>query len=58
METINLQYGKTGLILNIPDNWDAHIIRKPKMPVLDNPVETLNNYFNNQVGCEPLSEAL
>lgn len=56
MNTVNLHYGKNGLKLNISPSWDAHIIRKPKMPVMDNCVKVLTEFFNNPVGCESLSE--
>ena len=34
---ITLNYGKTGLPLNLPDDWEITVIRKKPMPVLPDP---------------------
>ena len=38
---IKMHYGKTGLPLDLPDDWDVTVIRKKPMPILHDPVKTL-----------------
>lgn len=40
---IRLNYGRKGLPVQIPAGVNAEVIRKPKMPVLDDPVEAIEN---------------
>lgn len=53
---ITMHYGKTGLPLALPDNWDITVIRKKPMPILPDPVSTLKKGFNQPVGSISLSE--
>ena len=32
---VKLLYGKNGITLNIQDDWNANIIRKPLMPIIN-----------------------
>ena len=38
---ITLQYGKKGLAIHLPDDWDVTVIRKKPMPVLPDPQAAL-----------------
>lgn len=53
---VELQYGHGDLSLNLPDDWDVHVIRKIEMPVVENPEEAVAKAFNNPVGCNRLEE--
>ncbi len=52
---IMMHYGRTGLPLDIPDEWDVTVIRKKPMPLLADPVESLEKAFASPVGCPPLA---
>ena len=52
---IDLQYGKTGLPLALPAEWDVTVYRKPAMPLLDDPAEALRGAFRDPIGGEPLT---
>ncbi|SPD76052.1 conserved hypothetical protein [uncultured Desulfobacterium sp.] len=53
---IMMHYGKMGLPLDLPDEWDITVIRKKPMPILFDPVMTLKEAFAHPCGCHPLSE--
>ncbi|HEY3377002.1 MAG TPA: nickel-dependent lactate racemase [Armatimonadota bacterium] len=54
---IDLHYGKTGLPLELPDEWDVTVFRKTAMPVLDDPQAALQRAVREPIGGEPLSVA-
>ncbi len=47
---IRLNYGREGLPVQIPAGVNAEVIRKPKMPVLDDPVEAIENAMASPIG--------
>lgn len=49
-----MNYGREGLEVELPDDWDVRIIRKRPMPVLDDPVAAMEAALNHPVGCPPL----
>jgi nickel-dependent lactate racemase len=51
-----MNYGKVGLPLDLPDHWDVTVIRKPPMPVLEDPVGAVAASFSKPVGSRPLAE--
>jgi len=53
---IMMNYGKTGLPLDLPDNWDITVIRKRPMPILHDPVMILKEAFEHPTGGRPLTE--
>lgn len=53
---IRMHYGKSGLPLDLPDEWDITVIRKRPMPILNDPVTTLQQSFEHPVGTAPLAE--
>jgi nickel-dependent lactate racemase len=53
---ISLNYGKTQLAVSLPDDLDVSIIRKPDMPLLDDPVAALEASFVRPAGGPPLAE--
>ncbi|MDG2001214.1 MAG: nickel-dependent lactate racemase [Alphaproteobacteria bacterium] len=46
---VKLLYGKNGINLNIQDDWNANIIRKPLMPILDDISCEVNKALNNPI---------
>jgi nickel-dependent lactate racemase len=50
-----MHYGRTGLPLDLPEEWDVTIIRKKPMPILQDPVLELNKAFDQPVGSISLS---
>jgi lactate racemase len=53
---IVLNYGRDGLAIDLPDDWDVTVIRKPEMPVLDDPPGAVAWALANPVESKPLSE--
>jgi lactate racemase len=53
---ITMNYGKKGLPLELPDDWDVTVIRKKKMPVVANPQEAVEEAFSHPIGSRPLKE--
>jgi len=53
---ISLNYGKAKLSVTLPDALNVSVIRKPKMPLLDDPVAVLEAAFANPNGGAPLAE--
>ena len=53
---IKMHYGKTGLPLNLPDDWDVTVIQKKPMPVLHDPLTALQEAFEHPTGAKSLSE--
>ena len=53
---IELNYGKEGLALELADNLDVSVIRKPEMPVLSSPADAVRAAITKPVGSPPLAE--
>ena len=53
---IDLNYGKDGLILDLADDLDVHVIRKPDMPVLAAAEEAVRSALAAPVGSASLAE--
>ena len=53
---VKLLYGKDGIELNIKDDWNADIIRKPSMPIINNIKGEVNKALNNPVNSNSISE--
>lgn len=51
-----MNYGKKGLPLDFPDNWDVTLIKKTPMPVLEYPAEAARLAFSNPVKSKSLVE--
>lgn len=52
---IMMRYGKSGLPLDLPDEWDVTVIRKRPMPVLPDPFKALKEALAGSVGTRLLS---
>ncbi len=52
---ISLYYGKSGLVLSLPDELDVSVIRKLEMPLLDDPVAALEAAFDTPAVWRPLA---
>lgn len=52
---ITMNYGKTGLPLDLPDKWDITVIRKKPMPILPDPVTSIVQALGRPTGVMPLS---
>ncbi len=53
---IDLLYGKKGLSLDIPEKNLDKVIRKKKMPKIDNPEEKIKEALSHPIGTPPLRE--
>ena len=53
---IVLNYGKDGLPLDLPEDWDVTVIRKPEMPVMADVSAGIMSVLANPVASKPLSE--
>lgn len=53
---VTMHYGKAGLPLNLPDDWDITVIRKKPMPILHDPLMTLKETFEHPTGAKSFSE--
>ncbi len=53
---IALNYGKGGLAVDLPDDLDVHVIRKPAMPVLPAPEDAVRKALAYPVKASPLAE--
>jgi nickel-dependent lactate racemase len=51
---LELNYGRTGLSLELPDHWDVTVIRKPAMPVQADPAAAVRAALSNPVDARPL----
>lgn len=52
---IELNYGKGTLPLELPDDWNVDVIRKPGMPVLGNAADAVAQALSRPVGASPLA---
>ena len=53
---IDLNYGREGLSLDLADDLDVSVIRKPDMPVLPAPDDAVREALAKPVGSPPLAE--
>jgi nickel-dependent lactate racemase len=54
---IPMRYGRHGLDLHLPDDWDVTVIRKPAMPVIPDPAAAVADALRRPVGLESLAAA-
>ena len=54
---ICMNYGKNGLEIELPADWDISVIEKKTMPLLENPQRSLQQALNHPVGTPPLEES-
>lgn len=52
-----MSYGRDGLPLELPDDWDITVIRKPPMPVLPDPASGVREALASPIGSPSLAEA-
>ena len=48
---VDLRYGQTGLTVDLPAECEPHIIRKPKMAILQNKAAAVMQALDQPVGC-------
>ena len=53
---VELSYGKGGLALELPDAVKATVIRKPPMPILSDPIDSVQAALDRPAGSRPLVE--
>ncbi|HEX6143777.1 MAG TPA: nickel-dependent lactate racemase [Geminicoccaceae bacterium] len=53
---IELSYGRDGLMVDLPDDLEALVIRKPEMPVLRDPAAAVRDALARPVDAPPLAE--
>ena len=53
---ITLSYGREGLPISLPDDWDLTVVRKPAMPVLNDPAGAVAAALADGVAARPLAE--
>ncbi|MDH3660209.1 MAG: nickel-dependent lactate racemase [Alphaproteobacteria bacterium] len=53
---IDLNYGKNGMALDLADDLDVHVIRKPNMPLLPEPNDAVRAALAAPVGAPPLAD--
>jgi nickel-dependent lactate racemase len=53
---VTMNYGRKGLTLNLPDDWEVTVINKKAMPVAPDPEAAVREALANPVGCPPLTE--
>ncbi len=53
---LDLNYGRGGLPLDLPDDWNVTVIRKPPMPVKVDPVGAVREALARPVAARPLGE--
>lgn len=53
---IDMSYGRGTLPVELDDDWRVTVIRKPDMPILENPSAAVEETLANPVGCPPLTE--
>ncbi len=51
-----MNYGQEGLTLNLPDDWDVTVIKKPPMPLAPDPARAVEEAFAHPIGCRSLVE--
>lgn len=53
---ITMNYGRQGLTLDLPDEWEVTVVNKRPMPVHPAPEEAVRQALEEPVGCAPLQE--
>ncbi|MBW2094785.1 MAG: nickel-dependent lactate racemase [Deltaproteobacteria bacterium] len=53
---VQMKYGKKGLPLDFPDDWDVTVMKKKGMPVLHPPEEEVRLAFSRPIGSGTLAE--
>lgn len=53
---VTMSYGKTGLVLDLPEEWDITVIRKRAMPVLEDPGDDLRRALSHPVAAPSLAD--
>ncbi len=53
---VEIRYGKGELRVQLPKGCEATILRKPPMPVLEDPTGEVQRALRNPVGCLPLQQ--
>jgi lactate racemase len=53
---IRMNYGRKGLFLDLPDDLEATIIQRKKMPIIRDPDKALGEALSHPVGCKALME--
>ena len=53
---IELQYGKKGLSVHLPELCTPTIIKKPKMPILSDHKSAIDKALTNPINSQPLAE--
>lgn len=53
---IALKYGRGELSVDIPDRVEPTVVRKPRMPVIQDPVSAVDQAITDPIGCAPLTE--
>jgi len=56
VKKVKILYGDKGYYLTIKNNWDATIIRKPKMPIIKDTNKKVSNAFENPISSQSLSK--
>jgi nickel-dependent lactate racemase len=54
---LELNYGRGSYPLDLPDHWNVTVIRKPAMPIEENPRAAVQKALANPVSAPPLTEA-
>ncbi len=53
---VRMNYGREGLTLTLPDDWQVDVVNKKAMPVLSDPLKAVTEALSAPVGCRPLKE--
>ncbi len=53
---VEMNYGRGTLPIELDDELEVTVIRKPEMPILSDPVAATAQAFTHPVGCPPLAE--
>ena len=53
---VKLLYGRNGINLNLKDHWNADIIRKPSMPIINDIKDEVNKALNDPINSLPIDE--
>jgi nickel-dependent lactate racemase len=56
MKNIHLAYGKSGLEISLPDEWNTTVIEPRYQAGLSNPMSALQSSLRNPIGSQPLKE--
>ena len=53
---VTMNYGKSGYSMDLPDDWNTTVVRKPVMPILPMPNASISASLSNAVGSPSLKE--